>query len=140
MIRQALADYLLAQATVTAIVGQRVRPMFLTQEDTYPAITFRRTASGHDASLSAADDIPAPRFEIISWARTYLGAFQLSEVFRAAMENQGASDGSVTWGDDDVEILAVTYIDEQDTFAEDVEGGDKPIFGVQTTYEIAYRD
>lgn len=140
MIRQALADFLLSQSAVTDLVAQRVRPMFLTQGDTYPAITFRRVAAGHDPSLSAADDIPSPRFEVISWARTYGGAVALSEAVRGVLENQGASDGSVTWGDDELEVLSVTYIDESDTFDEDVEGGDKPIFGVQTTYEIAYRD
>ena len=138
MIRQALADFLLGQSTVTDIVGQRVRPMFLTQDDTYPAITFRRVNAGHNPSLSAADDIPGPRFEIIAWARTYGGAVALSEVVRGVLENAGSH--TETWGDDDVGVLAVTYLDEQDTFSEDVEGGDKPIFGVSTSYEIIYRD
>lgn len=138
MIRQALADFLLSQAAVTAIVGQRVRPMFLAQTDTYPAITFRRITAGHEPPIAAADDTPAPRFEITSWARTYLGAISLSEVVRGVLENAGSY--TETWGDDAVGVLAVTYLDEQDTFSEDVEGGDKPIYGVSTTYEIIYRD
>lgn len=138
MIRQALADFLLSQGAITAIVGDRIRPLVLAQNDTLPGITFRRTAGGHDPPLSAADDTPSPRFEIVSWARTYGGAVSLSEVVRGVMENAGSY--TETWGDDAVGVLAVTYIDEQDTFAEDVEGGDKPIYGVQTTYEVTYRD
>lgn len=140
MIRKALADFLLAEPTITAVVGDRIRPLWFPGNGTFPAIVFRRINAGHNPVLEGGDNLPGPHFEITCWADTYGGAVDLNEIVRAALEDQGASDGSVTWGDDDVEVLSVTYIDEQDTFDENTEGGDKPKYGVQTVYEIIYRD
>lgn len=135
MIRQALADFLLSKTAITNIVGQRIRPVFVTQADTFPAIAFRRLTSGHEPGIDGGDDTPSPRFEIVSWALTYAGAVTLSEAVRGVLENEGPT----TWPGG-VDVLEVTYLDEQDTFADNTEGGDKPIYGVQTTYEIMYRD
>jgi hypothetical protein len=114
--------------------------VFVAQNDTFPAIAFRRINAGHDPPIAAGDDTPMPRFEITSWAETHREAVTLHEAVRAVLENEGASDGSVLWGDDDVEVLAVTFLDEQDTWDENTEGGDKPHYGVQAVYEIMYRD
>lgn len=139
MIRQALAGYLLSKATITNIVGTRVRPVVLAQDDVFPCITYRRVSAGHDPGISGGDNLPSPRFEIVCWAETYSGAVALNEVVRAVLEDEGQD----TWTTSDsvaVLIEAVTYLDEQDTFADNTEGGGKPIFGVQSTYEIMYHD
>lgn len=135
MIRQALADFLLSKTAITDVVGQRVRPVFIAQSDTFPAIVYRRISAGHNPGIEGGDDTPSPQFQVTSWAETYGGAVSLNEIVRGQLENEGEA----TWPGD-VEVLSVTYIDEQDTFDENTEGGDKPLYGVQAVYEIMYRD
>ena len=97
-ISRAVAARLLSEATITAIVGQRVRPDLLDQDEPYPGITFRMADAGYSPGITGSDELPSPQFEIVCWARDRDASVELADVVLAAIEDDGPDTWSPTCG------------------------------------------
>ena len=91
-----LRDYLLADSTITALVGQRVYVEELPQNSPLPAITFLRVNVDHDHDLEGETGLATARFQIDSWADSPLNALALAERVRLRLDGYQGTMGSTT--------------------------------------------
>lgn len=136
-IRRAVAAKLLSVPAVYAIAGARIRPLVLNQDDAFPAITFVLTQAGYEPGIDGYDELPSPQFEITCWALIHDDAAELADLVAAALEDEGESTWSPSSGN--VTVTASTLLNMRDVMAENVEGGDKPVFGVALTFQFQFR-
>lgn len=85
VIQAALRAKLLAEVSVTALVGSRVFPV-VPKGDTYPCITYRRIRTDYRGSdghtTQGADGKIAPIFELTIWSLDYDNAWAIFDAIR----------------------------------------------------------
>ena len=99
---RALVARLEATAGVTALVGQRIYAMSLTQAAAMPAITYQKISPGLLHTMQTALPVARPRLQVNCWADTYSVAKAVAGQVRNALN--GYDDGTV----------AAMIIDERD--------------------------
>ena len=141
-VRQALRAFLLANATISGLVGTRVRPVVLAQGTALPGISYRKATAGRRPAMRGDDDLPAPQFEITVWAADIDQAVAVANAVREAMETQGDTAGGDVWPTpgDDVTVTSVTLLDEADTYDDETGGEGEIRFGVRQLYEICHEE
>ncbi len=82
----AVRAHLVADPTVSALVGTRVYPLVLPQGVAYPAIRYQRIDTPRTYSKAGYEGDSRPRLQIDCWATGYMDAKRLAEAVRAAME------------------------------------------------------
>lgn len=89
--------------------GERVYPLILPENCTFPALTYQRISTARDNTLDNAADTPHSRFQISCWAETQLEAVALENAVRAALVG-------FTGLADDTVIQSCTLEDTRDTW------------------------
>lgn len=79
MIEKGLADLLLADGAIAALVGNRVRHIVLPQGTDYPAIVITQVASQYLTSLEGVNALQMKRFQIDCYARNQKAVRQLAQ-------------------------------------------------------------
>ena len=106
---QILAD----DAGIGAICNNRIYPVRLPQDATFPAIVYTRISSIRHSAMGSDCGIVEKRIQVSSWGKTYAAANALAEAVRDALQRfRGTVDGVViqdifvdgdgpeTWEDD----------------------------------------
>lgn len=89
-VHEKIYEYLITVEGITDIVSERISPGDLPQDQTIPAITFRRVSN----QRHHARRYVSPRFQVNSWARTPMKAEELAQEVREAFEGfHGSMDG-----------------------------------------------
>lgn len=91
-IEAALTAELLADAGVTALVGDRIFPMGGRQGTAYPYVTYMRISTAGAERLDGPNTLEWPRFQIDCWAAaaptgSALQALSVAEAIRLAIDN-----------------------------------------------------
>jgi hypothetical protein len=135
-IRSALRTYLFADAGIAAIAGPRICPVKLPQGLPRPALIYRRARKEGDHAhyLSGAAGHASALFEITAAADSYSAADALAEAVRQALD--GAQNLTVAG----TTIRNACLIDEEDGFAEPIDGGDDGVFFTTLIYELLYTE
>lgn len=94
MIETSLRSYLLAQTSITSLVGQRIYPMRLPQGATLPAITYQVVFGTSTYSHDGDEDLGRRRFQLDCWASTYADSMNVAEAVRAAINGHDGPMGS----------------------------------------------
>lgn len=68
---ETLISLLLANSSLTAIVGNRIRPVDRPQTDTLPSITIQRIDGIREYLLSGPSGLVSSRVQIDCWGKTY---------------------------------------------------------------------
>ena len=76
---------LLANATVTALIGARVYPLVAQQAAPLPLLVYRRISTRRVGDLQGESKVEFPRIQIDCQAETYLGAKALASAVLDAM-------------------------------------------------------
>jgi len=99
VIEEGIAAYLIATATVHAVVADRIYHMRIPQGATIPCLTYQRISTPriltHDSS-GATGDLTNPRFQFDAWAVTIKAAKAITDILRAALHGRTAATGGVT--------------------------------------------
>lgn len=99
VIEEGIAAYLIASATIHAVVADRIYPMMIPQGATIPCLTYQRISTPrivtHD-SAGATGDLTNPRFQFDAWATTQKDAKAISDVLRANLHGKKGATGGVT--------------------------------------------
>ena len=82
---QTIRDALVADAGVTALVGQRVSPILKAQDTTLPAITLQRISIVPQNHLTGDGDLDYGRVQLDVWATTYVEARSVADACRTAL-------------------------------------------------------
>lgn len=121
-IGELLKDYLLADATVSGLIGTRVYPFRLPQKPTLPAVVYTKISGVRVEQLNAAPSAAEPRYQVDAWASSVTSAQEVSQAVRRRLEGfsgQWASNTSPTLSVG----VAVRLINEWESFEEDINGG-----------------
>jgi hypothetical protein len=94
MIESNLRAHLLAQATITALVSQRIYPLKLPQGATLPAITYQTIFGVPAVSHDGDADIGRRRIQIDCWSRSYAESLNIASAVRAATSGYRGPMGS----------------------------------------------
>jgi hypothetical protein len=135
-IRTALRTFLLADASIAAIVGDRVRPVRLNQGETGTGITYLRVSGIGDHVMTGPSRIARPRFQIDCWAEAPGAANSLADLVKERLDGY---QGLWTYGADSpptsIDVLGVFFENERDGF-----DSDNDMYSVSRDYFIWYRE
>lgn len=81
-----LRDKLLADGTVSGLVGTRIYPVVLPQGVTYPAIAYSRVSGERLHHLGGASGRGLPRISFSMWGRTYTEAYSVADAVRHVLD------------------------------------------------------
>lgn len=99
---QDLRTFILADGTISGIVGQKVHALRFPPFPAYPAIIFGIITGTRSHHFQGADGLASPRIQFDCYAITYLGAELLAEALRSRMDGfkgvMGGSPGTVVHG------------------------------------------
>ena len=126
-IEEALSAYLNSKTELIDIVGDRIYPIVLPQNPTYPALTYFKVSglALHDA------DIAYPRFQLSSWGEDYADVKTLAAAVKEVMQRFKGIMG----GTGGVKVSQVVYENELDLY-DSVTG----IYHIPADYKIIYRE
>ena len=126
-IEEALQAYLSSKTEITNIVSDRIYPILLPQDSTYPALTYFKISGSvqHDV------DIAYPWFQISSWAETYAEVKALAVVVKEVMQRYKG----VMGGGSGIKVPQIVFENELDLY--DSETG---IYHIPADYKIIYRE
>ena len=82
---EALRAFILADATVAALIGTRMYALILPQNPTMPALTYTIFGAGGILSHDGPSGLENPTVQIDAWGTTYSDAFELAEAVRVRL-------------------------------------------------------
>ena len=124
----AMRAYVLADAAIAAVVGQRMYPRRLPQGPTLPALVYQRIDTRREHDMDGPDGLPRPRVQVTAWAASVQTATDLAAAVRERLDGfRGA------WGD--VMIGSCLCVGERDL--DDPETGRN---AVAQDYMIQYQE
>ena len=131
---KSVADALLADPDVAAIVGDRIFPVLAPETASLPFATWRRQAVQRESSLSGPIGMPVVTLALELYATTYYAARELADRCRRKLDG---------WGTDVASSVSVRHVElqnESDGFVQ-LAGGDlPPVYAVTQTYTILWQE
>ena len=127
-----LYSYLKGQAAVNAVTGNRIYPIRLPQNVTFPAIAYTRISGQRVHVMGAISGVASPRIQIICWAETYGAAKDLAEIVRLVLDNYSGAMGGTT--------VIASLIDDDADMEDAAPNTGRKLYGVRTDYEIWHRE
>lgn len=98
----ALKSHLGADATLTALVANRVYPLTIPEKASLPAVVYQRVITAPENDIDGLDGkLLRIRVQITVWARTTDNARQIAEVIRLRMQVAATSFSGVMLFDSD---------------------------------------
>lgn len=85
-IQRAVANFVITDSAVTALVTQRIYPQRLPQNPEYPALVFRRVSGPQVHNLAGAAGRAVPRVQIDCYAETYTQMEALADAVKARLD------------------------------------------------------
>lgn len=129
-----VADALLADPDVSAIVGDRIYPVLAPETASLPFATWRRQAVQRESSLSGPIGMPVVTLALELYAATYYAARELADRCRRKLDGWHTDVGS------SVSVRHVELQNESDGFVQ-LAGGDlPPVYAVTQTYTILWQE
>lgn len=94
MLEADLRAYILADAQVAGLVGDRMYPRMLPQEPALPALVFQRIDTRRMHDMDGADGLPRARLQIACWAALPADAAIVAQAVRSRMDGVKGSIGA----------------------------------------------
>ncbi len=104
-LEEGIAAFLIADATIGGVVGDRIYPLMIPQGDAYnphlvgPCLTYQRISTPriitHDSS-GATGDLTSPRFQFDAWGVTQKEVKAISDALRSVLHGKRGAMGGVT--------------------------------------------
>ena len=129
-IRSALRQHLLAQTTVTDLVGQRIYPIIAPQTGELPCIAYRKIEGGHEHLVTGSAGHARPTFTLTVWALDPDTVDDIAEALRLVLQGANA-----TWGA--YQVTGLTLDGDSDEWVDPNDGEDNGVYGC--TLRISFR-
>jgi hypothetical protein len=137
VIESDIATFLMNNATVSAIVEDRVYPNQTPRDVEYPCVTYFRVSSSPIGDMGGASGMVHARIQINSWAKgngAYIAAHGLADAIRDKIDHfRGTLSGGLHT------IDAVHLVDEGDVKDKRLGVDDTVPYGVRQDYDVHYR-
>jgi len=132
---KAVADALVADTAVAAILGDRIYPVIAPEEAALPFATWRRQAVVRETTLgNTGTGLPTVTLALELYARSYEEVRELADACRAKLQGWGTAVANSP------SVRHVALVNESDGFVQ-LAGGDLPsIYAVTQTYTILWQE
>lgn len=129
LIEDELYTHLVGRPAISAVIGTRMHPHFIPQDEALPAIVFEPLSAGSVSSLSGPSGLAGPTLRLTAVAESYVTAKDLAEAIRLELVGvRGA-----TWGT--LRIYGVVPVESQEQ-----PEVDPNIFAVSRDYTIWFAE
>ena len=95
---KAIVNILINDSGVTALVGQRIRPILEHQEQALPFVTYQVIDTDHVETMDGAAGLAMGSIQINAFSATYSEAASIIEAVRVALEGKKGTYNSVVVG------------------------------------------
>lgn len=112
-IRPALRAFLLADASIAAVVGTRIYPIKIPQGVAAASLVYTKVSARPDHHMSGASGLARPRLQLDAWAPTADAALWLADLVRERLDGYSGTMGS---GGAAVTVQGVFFADEREDF------------------------
>jgi hypothetical protein len=126
-IEGAFVAIMLADPTLSPLVGDRIFPMMLPEDTQLPALTYHSVDSPKPHSTL---DVETPRIQVSCWAQTYGGATGVKVVAQAVKNALHGKSGTY----DSVRVIEIRYRNMVDDFETDTN-----FFHIPVDFIVQYR-
>lgn len=109
-----LRTFLLADATLSGLIGTRLYPLKMPQKPTYPAITYQWVTGQRVHSTDGASGLAGPRVQFDCWAETYLAMESVFEALRLRLDGYQGAAGTT-------KVQGAFFDNERDLYEDKVE-------------------
>jgi hypothetical protein len=131
---QVVANALVADPAVAAVIGQRVFPVIAPASSAIPFVTWRRASVTRSQTLSGPMGMGTVVLAVDMYAETYEQVRDLADKVRRVLDGYGTAVA------DYVSVRNVSLDTESDGFVQ-LAGGDlPPIYQVSQTYTILWQE
>lgn len=129
----ALRARLIADATISGLVGNRIYPGRAPQKPTMPYLVYHRISTIRESTLDVGNaKVPEVRMQVDVIAATQAVVEEILNAMRISMDNFIGTSNGVT-------VLGVSVVDEQDQ-PEFYEGSDTVFYHSSLDFSIIYRE
>lgn len=132
-IATALRQILLDDYEVAAMVSTRVHPVSRPQGGALPAIVYQLITTGRRHTTDGPVYLTVASFQVTAWDSTYLGAAQVAEYVRQALDGYDGTVGTVT-------IQAVAIVDEGDVPSLIADNEELNLYGRRLVIEMYFNE
>lgn len=129
-IQPGLIDYMLADASIAAIVGSRIYPIKMPQGVTAASVVMNRISGLGDHHMQGPSGLSRPRMQIDSYAPTFQAAVTLANAVKERIDGAAGTFGT---GSDIVEVQGIFFDTEEDRYDDSAD-----LFRVRQDYFIFY--
>jgi hypothetical protein len=131
---KSVADALIADPDVSALVGERVYPVIAPESASLPFLTWRRQAVQRESTLSGPAGMATVTLALEVYATTYYAARDLADRCRSKLDGWHTDVGS------SVSVRHVGLVTESDGIVQ-LAGGDlPPVYSVTQTYTVLWQE
>lgn len=128
-IGDALAGMLITTPSITAIVGNRVKPQKNPEKPVYPSIVYHKISGSPEYSMDGESGLTQCRVQLDLYAPTYKACKDLAGAVQLALSGFAGTMGDPTQGT--VPVGAAFLLDEDDGYNDSLE-----VFWWRQDYEI----
>lgn len=130
-VEHALLKHLLAQAALSALVGERIYYVNAPQDVRTPYIVFFKVSATRERSLTGTSHFVNSRFQFSIFSETYYEAKQIAGQIQLALQDKN---NEIIGGDNGVRV-SIQYDNEQDLY--ESESG---LYHIPVEYLIDYNE
>lgn len=131
----ALRYLLTTSAAVTALVGSRVSPGFVSELSAFPFIAYSLIASQHERHLQGPSGLVFRRYQLDIYSRLNSELCAISDAIRNRLDGYV---GVVTIGADSLRMQNVELLDQRDNYISPTDGSDVGIYRRSLDFRISH--
>lgn len=128
-----LRSALVANATVTALLGARVYPVLAPASAALPFVTWRRTGIERSQTLGSPMGVPRVTVEYSIYATTYEQARDVADAMRVCLDGYGGTA-------DNTEVKQTSLETESDDFVTLAGADMPPVYQITQTYDVWWQE
>lgn len=139
LIRSAVAAVLTADPGVSALVGLRVYPSVVSEDNpSWPALTYQLVAATRERDVNGPSGLSRALFQVACVSRSNTDGEAVIEAVRQCLD--GPASPAVAAGGGYVTIIGATLDGERDHTDRGPDGTDRPLYVTSADYLIRYRE
>lgn len=128
-----LRSALVANGTVSGLIGTRVYPVLAPATASLPMVTWRRTGINREQTLGAPMGVPRVTVEYSIYGTTYEQAREVADAMRVVLDGYGGTADNTT-------VRQTSLENESDDFVTLAGADMPPVYQITQTYDIWWQE
>lgn len=128
-----LRSALVANGTVSGLIGSRVYPVLAPATASLPMVTWRRSGINREQTLGAPMGVPRVTIEYSIYGTTYEQAREVADAMRVVLDGYGGTADNTT-------VRQTSLENESDDFVTLAGADMPPVYQITQTYDIWWQE